>query len=124
MIETPARLDRWLWFARFFKSRTRAAAFCETGRIRINGTLVAKAHHHIRPGDVLTFPLAAKVRIIRVVALAARRGPAPEARMLYEDLTQPESPPSGEEDAPVGQRTTGSVPTNSEHRQIDRPREP
>ncbi len=80
MIDTPARLDRWLWFARFFKSRTRATVFCERGRIRINGTPVGKAHYHIRPGDVLTFPLAARVRVIRVVALAQRRGPAPEAR--------------------------------------------
>jgi ribosome-associated heat shock protein Hsp15 len=97
MIETQsARLDRWLWFARFFKSRSRATAFCESARIRVNGVLVAKAHHPIRPGDVLTFPLSVEVRIIRIVALAARRGPAPEARLLYEDLTQPDSLPSGE----------------------------
>lgn len=97
--EAPsARLDRWLWFARFFKSRSRASAFCESGRIRVNGTPVAKAHHPIRPGDVLTFPLTVRIRIIRIVALAGRRGPAPEARRLYEDLTQPDSPPSGEEE--------------------------
>ncbi|MFO1155004.1 MAG: RNA-binding S4 domain-containing protein [Rhodospirillales bacterium] len=95
-----ARLDRWLWFARLFKSRARATAFCQAGRIRINGTPVAKAHHPIRAGDVLTFPLAAHVRIIRVLVLATRRGPAPEARLLYEDLTPSDSPPSGEGNSP------------------------
>jgi ribosome-associated heat shock protein Hsp15 len=115
MIETPsARLDRWLWFARFFKTRARATAYCESARIRINGMPVAKAHHPIRPGDVLTFPLAVKVRIIRIVALAARRGPASEARLLYEDLTQPDSLPSGEGEGRVGQHCNGSRPMDGE----------
>jgi ribosome-associated heat shock protein Hsp15 len=98
--EAPARLDRWLWFARFFKSRTLATAFCETGRIRVNGIPAAKAHHPVRPGDVLTFALASRVRIVRVMALANRRGPASEARLLYEDLTRPDSPPSGHREEP------------------------
>lgn len=103
--EAPARLDRWLWFARFFKSRSRATAFCETGRIRLNGTPIAKPHHSLRPGDVLTFALGPRVRVIRVVSSALRRGPAPEARRLYEDLTPSDLLPIGEEGA--GDRTGG-----------------
>lgn len=81
------RLDRWLWHARFHKSRSLAAAACTAGRIRLNGTLVAKAHQQVRPGDVLTFPLGARIRVVRVLALGVRRGPSPEARTLYEDLS-------------------------------------
>jgi ribosome-associated heat shock protein Hsp15 len=80
------RLDKWLWFARFFKSRSLASAFCQDGRIRISGHIVEKAHQLVRPGDVLTFARGENVRVIKVVALAARRGPAAAARELYEDL--------------------------------------
>ena len=81
------RLDKWLWFARFFKSRSLASRFCADGKVRISGQIVRKAHQTVRPGDVLTFALGSNVRVIKVVALAARRGPAVEARRLYEDLS-------------------------------------
>jgi ribosome-associated heat shock protein Hsp15 len=80
------RLDKWLWYARFYKSRTLAAVACSSGRIRINGVPVAKSHRHLKPGDVLTFPHGSHIRIIRVLALGSRRGPASEARLLYQDL--------------------------------------
>ena len=81
------RLDKWLWQARFFKTRALAAQLVGKGRLRINQTIVTKAHHRVRPGDVLTFPHGRMVRVVRVVDLGSRRGPAGEAQALYEDLT-------------------------------------
>lgn len=80
------RLDKWLWHARFFKTRALAAALVKGGHMRVNGVRSAKASHTVRAGDVLTFPQARAVRIVRIVALGQRRGPAPEAQALYEDL--------------------------------------
>lgn len=90
------RLDRWLWSARFFKSRGRAAELCAEGKIRVSGRIIHKAHVTVRVGDVLTFPLGRDIRVIRVLALAARRGPAPEARALYEDLNPRDPIPPAE----------------------------
>ncbi len=84
--QAPARLDKWLWHARFFKTRSLAQKACATGHIRVNRRRVRKAHHTIAPGDVLTVPLGRRVRVIRVRALGERRGPAREAQMLYEEL--------------------------------------
>ena len=84
--EDGLRLDKWLWQARFFKTRPLAASLAEKGRIRINQVAVIKAHYRLRPGDVLTFPQGRTIRVVRVLALGTRRGPASEARTLYEDL--------------------------------------
>jgi ribosome-associated heat shock protein Hsp15 len=81
------RLDKWLWQARFFKTRPLAAELAEKGRIRINRVPVNKPHYRLRPGDVLTFPQGRTIRVVRVLALGSRRGPASEAQTLYEDLT-------------------------------------
>jgi ribosome-associated heat shock protein Hsp15 len=80
------RLDKWLWAARFFKTRGRAAALCAEGKIRMSGRVISKAHVTVRVGDVLTFPLGHYIRVVKVLALAERRGPVPEARALYDDL--------------------------------------
>ena len=77
------RLDKWLWHARFFKSRTLAARYVEKSRCRIDGRVVAKPHATVAPGMVLTFALGPRVR---VVALGERRGPAIEARALYDEI--------------------------------------
>jgi ribosome-associated heat shock protein Hsp15 len=120
------RLDKWLWHARFFKSRTQASTFCVSGRIRVNGAVVNKAHYFLKPGDVLTFPKAADIRIIRIVALGTRRGPATEARTLYEDLDPPDARSAGGTGPTtlVAERDPGSGrPTKAERRAIDRLRE-
>ncbi len=83
------RLDKWLWCARFLKLRTSCARWVAEGAIRINRQPTDKPHARLRPGDVLTLPVAGGVRVVRVLALAARRGPAPEARGLYEELAEP-----------------------------------
>ncbi len=87
------RLDKWLWFARFFKTRTLAAARVQAGTVRINGVRVEKPAAGVAPGDVLTFAMGAgQVRVIRILALGERRGPAPEAQSLYNDLSPPAAP--------------------------------
>lgn len=88
MSDTPPtqRLDRWLWHARFFKTRTLATRVAAQGRVRVNGQRTAKAAATVRIGDVLTFPQARAVRVVRVLAFAERRGPAAEAQTLYADL--------------------------------------
>lgn len=84
--DSGARLDKWLWHARFVKSRALAVQLIEKRRLRLNQTLVTKSHYRVRPGDVLTFPQGARVRVVRVLAIGTRRGPAREAQDLYEDL--------------------------------------
>lgn len=80
------RLDKWLWQARFFKSRALAAETAESGHLRINGQPTRKAGAGVAAGDVLTFPQGARIRVVRIVALGLRRGPASEAQMLYLDM--------------------------------------
>jgi ribosome-associated heat shock protein Hsp15 len=113
MSETSLRLDKWLWHARFCKSRTLAAKLAAAGKVRIAGAPVFKAHHGVKPGDVLTFPLGPHIRTVRILALGERRGPAPEAQRLYEDLAPPPA-------RPTAQAGGGPRPTKSERRAIDR----
>ena len=80
------RLDKWLWHARFFKSRGLASKICEAGKVRVDGAIVRKSHYTVRVGDVLTFPRDREVKVVRIDALGARRGPATEARTLYTSL--------------------------------------
>ena len=80
------RLDKWLWHARFFKTRSLATRYVEKSRCRIDGRVVDKAHAMVTPGMILTFALGPKVRVVKIVALGERRGPAPEARLLYEEI--------------------------------------
>ena len=81
------RLDKFLWFVRLTKSRALAQALAEAGHMRIDGRVVDQAHAAVRVGNVLSFPLHDRVRVIRIEALPARRGPAQEARACYTDLS-------------------------------------
>jgi len=120
MSDGTRRLDQWLWFARFFKSRTLATRFCASGKLRVNAITVAKAHYGLKIGDVLTFPLGPHVRIIAVRDLGTRRGPPAEARTLYEDL-EPPVRPAEDLVPPVAERPPGAGrPTKAERRAIDR----
>jgi ribosome-associated heat shock protein Hsp15 len=80
------RLDKWLWQARFFKGRALAAELIEAGSVRVNGQRTTKPGRDISEGDVLTFPQGTRIRLVRVLALGLRRGPATEAQALYVDL--------------------------------------
>ena len=81
------RLDKFLWFARIVKTRAQAQALAENGRLRLAGRVVDKAHAPVRIGDVLSFAQRGQVRVLKIVALPARRGPPAEARALYSELT-------------------------------------
>lgn len=89
MTRDSLRIDKWLWFARFFKSRAEAARLVTSGQLRLNAVAVTKAKTAVRPGDVLTFPKADHVRVVEITALGGRRGPASEAAGLYRDLDPP-----------------------------------
>ena len=83
------RLDRWLWCARFVKSRSLAARLCTSERITLGGVTVQKARHAVRVGDRLTLRVGHFERRVEVLALAQRRGPASEARTLYAESEPP-----------------------------------
>ncbi|MSP83527.1 MAG: RNA-binding S4 domain-containing protein [Alphaproteobacteria bacterium] len=120
MTDASLRLDKWLWYARFFKSRTLAAEVSAGGRLRIDHRVIDKAATAIRPGMVLTFPQVARIRVVRVVALGSRRGPPAEAAALYEDLT-PQEPPLT---APARRPRGSGRPTKAARRAIDRLTQP
>jgi ribosome-associated heat shock protein Hsp15 len=86
---TSRRLDQWLWFARFAKSRSLAPRRCTAGAIILNGVVVRKARHLIRIGDIIVVPQGVLSRTIRVKALGSRRGPSSEAQLLYEEAAAP-----------------------------------
>ena len=120
---TPGRMrvDKWLWQARFFKSRTLAGKSVSGGGLRINRQPVRKAHQPVGPGDILTFPQGRLVRVIEIVALGARRGPAAEAQTLYRDLDPPASPTATKDPvAPTGRDPGTGRPTKRERRATDR----
>ena len=87
MTET-LRLDKFLWFGRIVKTRGQAQQLAEEGRMRIGGRLVSQAHAPVRIGDVLSFALRGKVRVLRIERLPLRRGPPAEARLLYTELSE------------------------------------
>lgn len=81
------RLDKWLWYARVTKSRSLAATLIERGRIRVNSVRIQKPSHTVKPDDVVTASVGKLIRVLKVVSPGTRRGPAVEARTLFEDLT-------------------------------------
>jgi ribosome-associated heat shock protein Hsp15 len=119
------RLDKWLWHARFFKTRTTASEFCESTGVRVAGQPVRKAHYHVKVGDVLTFTHGSNVRVLRILALSPRRLSPPLARELYDDLAPPPSREASAEDrqpiGKAGEREPGSGrPTKADRRALQR----
>lgn len=105
------RADKWLWQARFFKTRSLSAKLITGGHLRINGEKTLKSSTAIKMGDVLTFPQADRIRVIRIEGLGTRRGPAPEAQALYTDLS-----PEPERDLSKPKTERGGRPTKAERR--------
>ncbi|MET0604975.1 MAG: RNA-binding S4 domain-containing protein, partial [Beijerinckiaceae bacterium] len=113
------RIDKWLWFARALKTRTLAATAVSEGRIRLNGGRIDAPSRVVRVGDVVTASLPERVLVWKILAEGDRRGPASEARLLYEDLAPPERPAAPTLD-PAGAREPGAGrPTKQERRAID-----
>ena len=106
-----ARLDQWLWFARFVKSRSLGARLCAAGEVAINGTTVTRPHQTVRLGDFVVVPHGGWRRTVRVAALGMRRGPADEARTLYEEVAAARRP----------DRAAGWVPLLGEEAAGDQP---
>ena len=123
MTGSTQRLDKWLWCARFFKTRTLATKVCQGGNIRLNGKTGVKPHNAVRPGDVLAFPQGPHIRAIEIVSLADRRGPAPEAQALYTDLSPPQAKRLDDNPdtpkAPSREKGAGR-PTKRDRRAMDR----
>jgi len=126
---TTIRLDKWLWHARFFKTRSLASKICRARKVRINGNISTKASATVKPGDVLTFPQANDIRTIKVLAPGERRGPAFEAQTLYEDL-KPKAEGAGasagsDNDTPISSKSPSREkgmgrPTKADRRALDR----
>lgn len=118
------RIDKWLWHARFFKTRTLAQTQVTSGKVRVNSERIGKANHNVKVGDVLTFVKANQVRIIEVLEISSRRGPATEAQTLYNDLSPAPAKTSNDDPnipAPVASRERGAGrPTKRERRITDR----
>ena len=115
------RLDKWLWFARLAKTRSLAGRLIGAGKVRINRARVTKASRIVRPGDIITATVQGRVRVLKVLDEGRRRGPAAEARALYEDLSPPPAatrPPLAEQ--PPARRPEGAGrPTKRARRRID-----
>jgi ribosome-associated heat shock protein Hsp15 len=123
--DSRQRIDKWLFFARVVKSRSLAAKLAQSGRVRVNRDKAEQASHLVKPGDVLTITLDRRVLVYRVVDCGMRRGPAQEARTLYEDISP--APAAHDNSLPeeiVPLRDAGSGrPTKKERRATDRLRE-
>ena len=81
------RIDRWLWCARFFKTRSLATDAVGGGKVHVNGVR-AKPARAVRPGDVLEVTLGTETVTVKVLTIPSRRGPAPEARLAYEETPE------------------------------------
>ncbi|OLC14911.1 MAG: RNA-binding protein S4 [Candidatus Rokubacteria bacterium 13_1_20CM_4_70_14] len=120
MTDSPdsLRVDKWLWAARFFKTRSLAAAACAGGKVDVNDD-TAKPAKPVRVGDRLRITQRGGKRLVKVQALAATRGPAPVARALYDDLTPAAAPRVRQAPPPWRERGSGR-PTKRERRELQR----
>lgn len=113
------RIDKWLFFARILKSRTLAGKFVSGGNVRVNREKIDQPSAQIKPGDVLTISLERRILVLKILGCGHRRGPAPEAQLLYEDLT-PKPTEASKVNTVAAQREPGSGrPTKRDRRKID-----
>ena len=112
------RLDKWLWFARFFKTRSLAATRVAAGDVRVDGERVTKRATLIHAGNVLTFAIGEHVRVIQIDDIGVRRGPAPEAQELYTDIPPPVAKPKNKQPVNPGYEGKGR-PTKRDRRKGD-----
>lgn len=118
------RIDKWLFFARVVKSRSLAAKLAAGGKVRVNSGKIDQAAYQVKIGDVLTITLDRQVVIYKILAPGERRGPAPEAQLLYEDVTPKPDPKSRKIEVVQPRRESGSGrPTKKERRDTDRLRD-
>ncbi|MEX0347548.1 MAG: RNA-binding S4 domain-containing protein [Rhizobiaceae bacterium] len=116
------RIDKWLFFTRIVKSRSLAAKLAAGGKVRVNRKKIDQPSHQIKVGDVLTVTLERRIVVCRVLQPGNRRGPASEARLLFEDLSPPPEPketPPAKPSVPTRDPGSGR-PTKRERREIER----
>lgn len=116
------RIDKWLFFARVVKSRSLAAKLAVGGKVRVNRDKIEQAAHQVKVGDVLTITLDRRILVYKIVAPGERRGPAPEAQLLYEDLSPPPASATAmAAEVVTPQRESGAGrPTKKARRETDR----
>src|SRR5690606_21160448 len=115
------RIDKWLFFARVVKSRSLAAKLAVGGKVRVNRDKIEQAAHQVKIGDVLTITLDRRILVYKVLLPGERRGPAPEAQLLYEDLSPAPASSSEMTAAALPQRESGAGrPIKKERRDTDR----
>jgi ribosome-associated heat shock protein Hsp15 len=85
------RLDKWLWYARLTRTREQAQDLASSRRLRLDGRVIDRPSALVRPGSILSFAKDDRVMVIKVEALADRRGSYADALPLYRDLSQPET---------------------------------
>jgi ribosome-associated heat shock protein Hsp15 len=113
------RLDKWLWQARFFKTRGLAAGVVKGGHVRVDGARASKPAQMVQAGAVLTFVQAQRTRVVRILALGTRRGPATEAQALYDDLSPPPKPEDETFVSPNPKYEGKGRPTKRDRRKLD-----
>jgi ribosome-associated heat shock protein Hsp15 len=113
ILKPGIRIDKWLWQARFFKTRGLAAKLVKSGKLRINGSPVSKPARTVSVADILTFPKEDYTRVIEIYELGKRRGPAPEAQALYHDLS-----PLEKKSAQIASPSTNQKPTSRDRRAL------
>ena len=116
------RIDRWLWNARVVRTRVLAAKLAASGHVRVNGQRIDAPGRAVRVGDVLTIALTARVKVLRVLAFAERRGGAEQAMQLYDDLSPPLEP-APPLPAPPRREPGAGRPTKRERRALERLRQ-
>ncbi len=113
------RVDRWLWAARVFKTRSQAGIACDGGKVDVNDE-AAKPARRVRAGDLVRVTLPrGRRRILKVAAVDDRRGSAEVAKALFEDLTPP-GPPRLRQAPPPRREPGAGRPTKRERRDIER----
>ncbi len=122
--DAAQRIDKWLWFARFFKTRSLAAKYVVGGKIRLKtdnqSDRIKKSSHLVKPNDILTFPLRQKIVIVRVLSAGKRRGPPSEAQLLFEDLTPEVSEAATRAQGPSARTPGLGRPTKRDRRALAR----
>ena len=114
------RIDKWLWHARVVKTRSAAAGLVASGHVRLNGQRIDQPSKAVKPGDVVTIALDRRVRVLKVLGIAERRGSAEVARAFYEDLTPTPAAQPGREPQAAEREPGSGRPTKQERRAIAR----
>ena len=114
------RIDKWVWFARIVKTRSKAQSLIKAGKVRVNSEKTLSPRQNLKIGDVLTVTLDRQIKVLKVAAPGQRRGPAEEAQMLYEDLSPPVPMRDRDNPAPIlhaSREASTGRPTKKEQRQ-------